>query len=304
MTSSAFQGSTDNFIGQTLTFTSGADAGKTPDCQTLPPNDRNLSSFAIRSSPVPPPSGKPPRSAAPSRPGSSSLDGHMPLSQAGDAFTVTGTATYDGTAHPAIGTATGIGGVLPITSIGGTIAPASSTTQFTSSAFIGNRDHFIGDEVPIHFRADNGKSGIVQSFDLTTWNLHPCYFLFQCLPGRGHLHDQQPQLQRHHAHQRRHLHRHLGLPRPSAATTRTPRGRSLTVFQASVQILVTPDNPAHDGILNTATIAVAVGVGGVDLSSDVDLSGTTHTNPASTSIPGPSTKRAATTRMRRHGYGR
>ena len=70
-------------------------------------------------------------------------------------------------------------------------------------------------------------------------------------------------------------------------------------------ILVTPYNTAHDGeIGHTATIAVAVGVGGgVDLSSDVDLSGTTHTNPgffvdtwtfheSQRQLPG------------RHGYGR
>src|SRR5262249_37811563 len=52
-----------------------------------------------------------------------------------------------------------------------------------------------------------------------------------------------------------------------------------SIAQANALIIITPYNTPFDGHPHTATIAIAVGIGGVDLSSDVDLSGTTHTSP-------------------------
>ncbi len=50
-----------------------------------------------------------------------------------------------------------------------------------------------------------------------------------------------------------------------------------SIAQASAQITVTPYSVTYDGNPHTAT-GTAIGVGGVDLSGDLDLSHTTHTN--------------------------
>src|SRR6202007_671928 len=52
---------------------------------------------------------------------------------------------------------------------------------------------------------------------------------------------------------------------------------SLIVQKAYATITVTPYNVTSDGNAHTAT-GTATGVGGVDLSSELSLSGTTHTN--------------------------
>jgi hypothetical protein len=50
----------------------------------------------------------------------------------------------------------------------GTITTFSSTTQFTSSAFIGTKANFIGQPLTFTSGADNGKSATVTNFDPTT----------------------------------------------------------------------------------------------------------------------------------------
>jgi len=63
-----------------------------------------------------------------------------------------------------------------------------------------------------------------------------------------------------------------------AAVTSVPF--SVTLVQASAIIVVTPYNVPYDGAAQTAT-GTATGVGGISLSSDLTLTGTTHTNAGS-----------------------
>src|SRR4029077_10610807 len=52
---------------------------------------------------------------------------------------------------------------------------------------------------------------------------------------------------------------------------------SLTVNKANATIVVTPYNVSYNGAAHTAT-GTATGVGGADLSAQLTLTGTTHTN--------------------------
>ena len=60
-------------------------------------------------------------------------------------------------------------------------------------------------------------------------------------------------------------------------TPASPVDESFTVSQAIPSITLTPYDVTYDGIAQTAT-GTAIGVGGVDLSNDLNLTGTTHTN--------------------------
>jgi hypothetical protein len=189
------------------------------------------------------------------------------------------TTTYDGTAHTATATATGVGGVPLVTSIGGSITTVGSPIQFTSSAFIGSTDKFIGDVLTFTSGDNNNASGTVQNFDPTTGTFtfanafsSPFQagdtFTVSALNFSSTTHTNAG------TYTDTWTFHDLSGNYQDASDQITD-----SIAQASALILVTPYNVAFDGNPHTATIAVAVGVGGVDLRSDVDLRGTTHTAP-------------------------